>query len=217
MNAAAPAPKAWTQRRRLTIVLILNATLILGLVVAGLAANSVSLLAAAGDTIGDCVGLILGLIAIALRDRDPDHPNAQRPIALAALANATLLLAVTIAVVGESIGRLIEGAPPVEGLPVVIASAITVLVMLAGAAVLGRSAADEDIHMRSVLLDAVADAAAAAGVAIGGLVILLSGGLYWLDPVLALAISVFVAIAAIRLGLRAVSSLRGHVVDFDDD
>lgn len=213
MNAAAPAPKAWTQRRRLTIVLILNATLILGLVVAGLAANSVSLLAAAGDTIGDCVGLILGLIAIALRDRDPDHPNAQRPIALAALANATLLLAVTIAVVGESIGRLVEGAPPVEGLPVVIASAITVLVMLAGAAVLGRSAADEDIHMRSVL----ADAAAAAGVAIGGLVILLSGGLYWLDPVLALAISVFVAIAAIRLGLRAVSSLRGHVVDFDDD
>lgn len=196
---------------------MLNAALIVGLVVAGLAANSVSLLAAAGDTIGDCVGLILGLIAVALRDRDPDHPNAQRPIALAALANAALLLAVTIAVVGESIGRLVEGAPPVEGLPVVIASAITVFVMLAGAAVLGRSAADEDIHMRSVLLDAVADAAAAAGVAIGGLVILLSGGLYWLDPVLALAISVFVAIAAIRLGLRAVASLRGHVVDFDDD
>jgi cobalt-zinc-cadmium efflux system protein len=71
--------------------------------------------------------------------------------------------------------------------------------------------------MRSVLLDAIADAAAAAGVAFGGAVILLAGGLFWVDPVLALVISIFVAIAAVRLGVKAISALRGQHVDFDDD
>lgn len=207
----------WSQRRRISIVLALNAALIVGLVVAGLAANSVSLLAAAGDTVGDCVGLVLGLIAIALRDRDPDHPHAQRPIAVAALVNATLLLLVTIGVGVESVLRLAEGSPEVDGLPVVIASVVTVVVMLAGAAVLGLSAAREDLHMRSVLIDAFADAAAAAGVAIAGAVILVTGGWFWLDPVLALVISAVVAVAAVRLGVKAVSALRGRVVDFDDD
>ena len=207
----------WSQRRRLTIVLALNAALIVGLVVVGLAANSVSVLAAAGDTIGDCFGLILGLIAIALRDRDTDHPHAQRPIALAALVNSSLLIVVTISVVTESVIRLAQGSPPVSGLLVMIASVVTVVVMLAGATVLGRSAADEDIHMRSVLLDAFADAAAAAGVAIGGAVILISGGFFWLDPVLALVISIVVGVAAARLGLKAVAALRGKHVDFDEE
>jgi len=207
----------WSQRRRISIVLGLNAALIVGLIVAGLAANSVSLLAAAGDTVGDCVGLVLGLIAIALRDRDPDHPHAQRPIAVAALVNASLLLAVTIAVGIESVARLAEGSPEVDGLPVVIASVVTVIVMLVGAAVLGLSAAREDLHMRSVLVDAFADAAAAAGVAIAGAVILTTGGWFWLDPALALVISAFVAVAAVRLGAKAIGALRGRVVDFDDD
>ncbi|GAB3795112.1 hypothetical protein GCM10028798_03310 [Humibacter antri] len=201
----------------MSIVLGLNAALIVGLVVVGLLAGSVSVLAAAGDTVGDCLGLALGLVAVTLRDRDPDHPHAQRPIALAALVNSCLLLVVTVSVVVEAVARLVAGSPHVSGLPVLIVSVITVLVMLAGAAVLGFSAADEDIHMRSVLLDAFADAAAAAGVAIAGAIILITGGLFWLDPVVALVISAFIGVAAVRLGVKAIAALRRQAVDFDDD
>jgi len=189
-------------------VLALNAALILALVVVGLTAHSVSVLAAAGDTVGDCLGLALGLVAVTLRDRNPDHPHAQRPIAVAALINACLLILVTLSVVVESVSRLLAGSPPVSGLPVIVVSVITVLVMLAGAAVLGRGAAEEDLHMRSVLLDALADAGAAAGVALAGAVILISGGLYWLDPVLAVAISAVIAVAAVRLMVKAIAGLR---------
>lgn len=221
-QASDPAPVTdtvprWSQRGRILIVLCLNLALIVGLVVAGFLAHSVSVLAAAGDTIADCLALVLGLIAIALRDRDPDHPHAQRPIAIAALVNATLLLAVTVAVTIEAISRLREGSPPVEGLPMVIVSVVTLVVMLAGALVLGRSAAGEDLHMRSVLIDALADAAAAAAITAAGVVILVANGLYWLDPVLALAVSVLIAIAAIQLVVKAISALRGKPVDFDDD
>lgn len=217
MEPAAQHPQRWSQRHQIGVVLALNAGLIVGLVIVGLAANSVSVLATAGDAVGDCLGLVLGLVAIRLRDRDPGHPRAQVPTAVAALVNSSLLLVVTVIVAIEAVSRLAKGSPAVSGLPVVIAGVITMLVMLTGAAVIGLSAKDEDLHMRSVLLDALADAAAAAGVAIGGAIILVTGGLFWLDPVLALLISALIAVAAARLGLKAAAALRGQAVDFDDD
>lgn len=84
------------QRRRLSIVLLLNIALILGLVFAGLASRSVGVPAAAGDPLADSAALILGLIAVAQRDRHPDDPGANKPIATAALINAALLVAFTI-------------------------------------------------------------------------------------------------------------------------
>lgn len=211
-SAPVTAPR-WSQRRRVLIVLGLNTALIAGLVIAGLAAHSVSVLAAAGDTVADCFALVLGLIAIMLRDRDPDHPHAQRPLAVAALINASLLLAVTVSVAVEAISRLRDGSPPVDGLPMLIVSVVTMGVMLAGALILGRSAADEDLHMRSVLVDALADAAASAAIAVAGTIVLITGAFFWLDPVLALGVSVLIAIAAMQLIVKAIAALRGRRVD----
>lgn len=217
MSAAVEPVTRWSQSRRVGVVLALNAALIVGLVIGGALSNSLGVLAAAGDTVTDCFGLVLGLVAIRLRDRNPDHPRAQRPIGVVALLNTVLLLAVTVTVIVESIVRLASGSPPVVGLPMLIVAVITAAVMLAGAAVLGRGAAGEDLHMRSVLVDALADAAAAAGVAAAGVVILVTGRLYWLDPVIALGIAALVGFAAVRLAVKAVASLRGQEVDFDDD
>lgn len=79
---------------------------------------------------------------------------------------------------------------------------------------LGASAADEDLHMRSVLLDTLADAAAAGAVAIAGAVIALTGRFFWLDPALALAIAVLVAVPAITLCSKAIAAIGGEEVDF---
>ncbi len=210
-------PGRFSQRRRLAIVLVLNLALIGGLITVGITARSVGVLAAAGDTLADSVALPLGLVAVALRDRDPDHPHANRPIAIVALVNATLLIAVTTGVVIEAIARLREGSLAVLGLPMAVVSLITLLVMLLGALVLGLSAHREDIHMKSVLLDTLADAAAAAGVLAAGIVIWISGGLYWLDPVIALILAAVIGYAGTRLAVQAVRALRGADIDFDDD
>jgi cobalt-zinc-cadmium efflux system protein len=207
-----------TQRRRLSIVLALNLALIGGLVVTGLAAHSVGVLATAGDTLADSVALALGLIAVVLRDRDPNHPRANRPIAFVALINATILIAVTVGVAVGAIVRLREGSPAVLGLPMAVISLITLAVMVAGALVLGLSAHREDVHMKSVLLDTLADAAAAAGVLAAGTVIWLTGGFYWLDPVIALVLAVVIGFVGVRLAVQAVAALRGGTdIDFDDD
>lgn len=212
-----PGPGHLSQRRRLAIVLALNLALIGGLITVGITARSVGVLAAAGDTLADSVALTLGLVAVALRDRDPDHPRANRPIAIVALINAALLIAVTVGVAIEAISRLVEGSPSVLGLPMAVVSLITLAVMLTGALVLGLSAFREDIHMKSVLLDTLADAAAAAGVLVAGIIIWLTGGVYWLDPVLALIIAAVIGYAGTRLAVQAVRALRGADIDFDDD
>jgi cation diffusion facilitator family transporter len=205
-----------SQRARLGIVLGLNVALIAVLVAVGVGAHSVGVMAAAGDTAADSVALVLGLIAVTVRDRTT-HPRRSLAIPTVALINAGALLIVAVLIAVEAVRRLIDGVPEVRGLPVLIVSVVTMLVLLAGAWVLGASAADEDIHMRSVLLDTLADAAAAGAVAIAGAVIALTGRFFWLDPALALVIAVVVAIPAATLSHKAVAAIRGEDVDFSDD
>ena len=216
MSSNSSSPRL-SQRRRLAIVLALNLALIGGLVIVGITARSVGVLAAAGDTLADSVALVLGLIAVALRDRNADDPSANRPIAIVALINATLLIAVTVGVAVEAILRLIEGSPAVLGLPMAVVALITLVVMIAGALVLGLSAHREDIHMKSVLIDTLADAAAAAGVLATGIIIWATGGLYWLDPVIAIILAAAIGYTGSRLAVQAVAALRGADIDFDND
>ena len=80
-------------------------------------------------------------------------------------------------VIAGAIDRLTAGTVAVQGLPVLVVSGIAAMVMLAGALVLGGDIDDPedddgDLNMQAVLLDTAADAAAAAGVAVTGAIIL---------------------------------------------
>ncbi|MEA9985775.1 cation diffusion facilitator family transporter [Subtercola sp. RTI3] len=212
-----PGTPRLSQRRRLGIVLALNLALIGGLVTAGIKAGSVGALAAAGDTLADSVALALGLVAVALRDRDPVRHGANQPIVIVALINATILIAVTVGVAIEAILRLLDGSPTVLGLPMAVVALITLAVMITGAFTLGLSAHREDIHMKSVLLDTLADAGAAGGVLAAGTIIWATGGLYWLDPVIALILAAVIGYTGTRLAIQAIAALRGADIDFDND
>ncbi|CAM3550941.1 cation transporter [Mycobacterium colombiense] len=205
-----------SQRRRLGIVLGLNVSLIAALVIVGLTAHSVGVIAAAGDTAADSVALVLGLIAVTVRDRT-DYAWRSAAIPIVALINGIALLVVVTLIAVEAIGRLTRGVPEVHGLPVLVVSAATMAVLLVGAWVLGASAANENLHMRSVLLDTLADAAAAAAIAVAGAVMALTGRFFWLDSVLALAIAALVAVPATTLCVKACAAMRGKTVDFTDD
>lgn len=202
------------QSRRLGLLLGLNLLLIIGLVVVGLVAHSVSVLAAGGDFIADSLAIVLGLVAVHLRDR---HGRTRAPTYVA-LVNSVFLLTVTGWVLVESVHRLLVGAPRVEGLPVLIVAAVSAVAMVLGASILGPGAGSEDLHMRSVLLDTLADALSSAAVAIVGTVIFLTGGSYWLDPAVGILIGVVIGYGAIRLLHEVVTALRtGRELELDDD
>jgi cobalt-zinc-cadmium efflux system protein len=83
--------------------------------------------------------------------------------------------------------------------------------MIASALILGDI--EGDLSMQSVMLDTVADAAAAIGVALSGAIILLTHGVYWLDSAIALAIAVVVGYHALMLMRRVLKSLSRTRVD----
>jgi cobalt-zinc-cadmium efflux system protein len=195
--------------------LLLNLALITALVVVGLAAHSLAVLAAGADYLADAGAIGVSLLAIWLASRPPSrarpdgYPGATN---VAALINAGWLLGLNIVIAVAAIQRLTAGSRRVEGLPVLIVSGIAAAVMLAGALVLGGDPGDddggEDLNVKAVLLDTAADAAAAAGVAVSGAVILAVGGWYWLDPAIALVIAVIVGYHAQKLVRKITAAIR---------
>jgi cobalt-zinc-cadmium efflux system protein len=130
---------------------------------------------------------------------------------LAALFNGGWLLLLEVLVAAAAAERLVTGTPEVHGLPVLVVSGAAALAMTAGALVLGADADDaddgtegRDLSVAAVLLDTIADAAAAAGVAVTGGIILATGGWYWLDPAVAFVIAVVIGYHAVTL-LRKVA------------
>jgi cobalt-zinc-cadmium efflux system protein len=216
--------------QRLAVVLTLNLGLVAALVAVGLAAHSLGVFAAGADCLADAaaVGLSLLAIRVAALPPSPSRPHGYRhATTIAALINAGWLLALYTVIGVAAVWHLAAGAHPVEGLPVLIVSAVAAVVLLGGALVLGGDADDdkpgdddgqgdagpgdddgEDLNVKAVLLDTAADSAAAAGVAVSGAIIFATGGLYWLDPATALAIALVVGYHAAKLLRKVASALR---------
>jgi cobalt-zinc-cadmium efflux system protein len=156
------------------VVLVLNLGVVAGLVTVGLTAHSLAVLAEGGRLSPGRRGRrrLAGHPPVRA-PTSPAHPNAT---GIAALVNCGWLLALEVFVAGAA-GRLATRTPKVDGLPVLVMSGVAALTMTAGALVL-RTDADEDEadggdpSVAAVLLDTVADAAAAAGVAATGAIIL---------------------------------------------
>jgi cobalt-zinc-cadmium efflux system protein len=208
-----------SRAQRLIVVLALNLGLVAGLVVVGVTAHSIAVLAEGGDYLLDAVGVAVALLAIwlaarpATRTRPGGYPNAT---SVAALINAGWLLMLELLVAGAALDRLITRRVPVDGLPVLVMSGIAAVAMLIGALVLRGDEEDEeggerDPSVAAVLLDTVADAATAACVAVVGAIILATDGWYWLDPAVALIIAIVVAYHALALIRKVLIRLRPRV------
>jgi cobalt-zinc-cadmium efflux system protein len=195
-----------TRIQRLAAVLGLNLALVAALVAVGITAHSLAVFAEGGDYLLDAAGVGVAIVAARLSARPPSarrpqgHPNAT---SVAALVNAGWLLVLELLVAAGAADRLLTRTPHVSGLPVLVVSAIAALVMTIGAMILRGDTDDdsgeEDLSVAAVLLDTIADATAAAGVAVTGAIILATRGLYWLDPAVALLVGAIIGWHAIAL------------------
>src|SRR5579863_6889515 len=113
--------------KRLTVVLLLNQSLVTALVIVGLAAHSLAVLAAGADYLADAGAIGVSLLAIWLAGRPPSrarpcgYPQATK---IAALVNAGWLLVLNVLIAAAAIQRLAAGTRRVDGLPVLIVSGI---------------------------------------------------------------------------------------------
>lgn len=203
-----------SREARLWTVLWLNVLFVGVLAITGIGAHSLGVLAEGLDYLADAAAIGLALFAIWLSNpsggsRPNGHPKAP---AWAALVNGSGLLVLTVLVATGAVLRLIRGTSVASGVPMLVVSGLAAVTMLVGAVILSRDtevAADRggSLVIRAVLLDTVADAAAAGAVAITGAVILVTHA-NWLDPTIALLVSILVAVQAIGLLRRVVADMR---------
>ncbi len=126
-----------------------------------------------------------------------------RATTLAAQANAAGILVVSAIIVVEAVRRFGDVGDVHAG-PVIIAAGIAAVVNFGSALLLHGD--HHDLNMRGALLHMLADGAVSVGVALVGVVIMVTGGWYWLDPAVSLVIAVVIGLQGVRL-LRAASDV----------
>jgi cobalt-zinc-cadmium efflux system protein len=186
-------------RRRLEVVLAINLVLLVAEAVGGFITGSLAVLADAGHVLSDVGAIVLALIAARLAARPASSRRTfgyQRSEVLAALANGLTLVAVSVFIGVEAIGRL-SNPPGIEG-GGVLALGIAGLLGNAVATWWLARGEREDINLEGVLRHSFADALGSLGVVIAGAWVI-AGGSDIVDPIVGLLISVLVLFSSWRL------------------
>lgn len=177
-------------------------------VVAGIATNSLALLSDAGHMLTDVLGLGMALAAIQLASRGDQRRHRTfglyRLEILAALANAVLLFGVAIYVLVEAVRRFSE-PPEVLGVPMLVVAVVGLAANLVAFALL-RAGAKESLNVEGAYLEVLSDTVGSLGV-IGGGIVLQVTGWAWVDPVVGVAIGLWILPRTWRLGARSLRIL----------
>ena len=179
-------------RRRLALVLALTCAFLGVEVVAGVLTGSLSLLADAGHMLTDVAGLVLALAAMKFAERRPSPRRTygyHRVEILAALTNALVLAAVAGFILTEAWERF-RSPHPVASVPVLAVATVGLLVNVISALLLHRGS-KASLNVRGAYNEVMADAVSSVGV-IAGAAVITATGWYWVDPLVAVAIALFV-------------------------
>lgn len=179
-------------KKRLQLVLSLTFLYLVAEVVGGFLTNSLALLADAGHMLTDVGGLVFALVAIKLAERTatPERTYGYyRAEILAALANAVVLIGISLYILYEAYNRFLN-PPEVSSKPMMVVAAIGLVVNLAGMFIL-RKGSGESLNMKGAYFEVLSDMLTSIGVIVAG-IIMWATGWYYADPLLSAGIGLFI-------------------------
>ena len=204
--------------QRLVAALLVSLGILVAELVAGLASNSLALLADAGHVFADVSGIAFALIAIriAARPRTDERTfGLYRLEIVAAAANAILLLGIAGFVFYEALRRL-QSPPEIGANIVTVVAAAAVLANLVSVRIL-HSGQGESLTIRGAYLEVLGDLFGAAAVLASGVVILATG---WLqaDAIASMAVAILIVprtLSLLRESLDVLLEATPKGVDLD--
>jgi cobalt-zinc-cadmium efflux system protein len=173
----------------------------------GYFANSLALLSDAGHMFTHLFSLGICLAAIYLASRDPYSSRTYglyRVEVLAALFNSLFLFGVCGVIVYEAVHTFIDPSE-VRSMQMLMVAIIGLAVNMASILILYKST-EQDMNIKAAFAHVMADAVSSVGVVAGALIIHYTD-MFWIDPVIALGISVIIAVWAAGLFRDAVNVL----------
>lgn len=210
-HAAAHREARVGEGRRVQIVLVLTAIILVAEVVGGLLSHSLALLSDAGHMLSDVAAQVLSLVALRIATRPSDARRTYgwyRVEILAALVNGVALIVLAAWILWSAVGRLRAGQVEIHtGLMISVAVVGLVANLIAAWLLHGA----QSLNVRGAYLHVLTDSLSSVAVVIGGIVMAAVHGLYILDPILSMAIGLFVVWSAWRLVGEAVDVLLENV------
>ncbi|WP_417253848.1 cation diffusion facilitator family transporter [Celeribacter sp.] len=183
---------------RVAGAIAVNLFLTLAQIVGGVISGSMALIADAIHNLSDALSLVIafGARKIARKPRDGGMTFGYgRAEVVAAMVNYTTLIVISVYLFAEGVSRLFN-PPEIAGWTVVIIAAIALSVDLV-TALLTYALSKDSLNIRAAFLHNLADAGTSVAVIFGGVVILLWD---WrlIDPLLTIAISLYILWQALR-------------------
>jgi len=191
-NAPAGSSAAARHKSRLLMALGLTLTYMGAEVAGGLITGSLALLADAAHMLTDAGGLALALLAIRFGER-PATPQRTygylRAEILSALANAVVLLVLTIYILYEAYRRFVN-PPEVLGWPMMLVAAVGLVVNLISMRLLASGSSDS-LNLKGAYFEVLSDMLGSLGVIVAALIIMGTG---WklADPIIGAGIGLFI-------------------------
>jgi cobalt-zinc-cadmium efflux system protein len=161
-------------------------------IVGGVLSGSLSVISDALHNASDTLALAISYVAIRLsrHPRSSDYTFGQkRAEIIAALFNSSILIAISIWLLREAVGRFSEPTS-ISGGMMAWVGAVALIANVAGTLLL-RKGSGASMNLRAVYLHLIGDAVTSFGVVLGGIAVMLFN-ITWIDPVITIVISLWI-------------------------
>lgn len=208
-HAHGPAPQtdAHGGRRDLLIALSITVLMMIAEAVGGFLSNSLALLSDAGHMLTDNLALLLSFFAMKFASLPATERKTfgfYRLEILAALLNGVVLVLLSLYIIYEAYGRMLN-PQPVQGTLMLVVAALGLAANIAGALFLFKHS-HANLNIRGAYLHILGDAFSSVGVVVGGIVILFTGW-YLIDPILSIMIALVIIYGSWSLVRESVNVL----------
>ena len=193
--------------KKLFGVVVLNAVITLSEFIGGVASGSLSLVSDAFHNLSDTLAIIFsyGAQKMAQKEANERHTYGyQRLEILSAFINSFILIILSLFLAVEAFKRF-NSPEKINSHLMLIVAVIGLLANLFSTLLL-RQEADENLNIKSSYLHLLSDTLSSVSVIIGAVLIRFFG-IYWIDPVITLIISIYILLEAIIVIKKAAAIL----------
>lgn len=193
--------------KKLFGVVVLNAVITLSEFIGGVASGSLSIVSDAFHNLSDTLAIIFsyGAQKMAQKEANERHTYGyQRLEILSAFINSFILIILSLFLAVEAFKRF-NSPEKINSHLMLIVAVIGLLANLFSTLLL-RQEADENLNIKSSYLHLLSDTLSSISVIIGAVLIRFFG-IYWIDPVITLIISIYILLEAIIVIKKAAAIL----------
>ena len=201
--------------QRFLAVTLLNVLITVVEIIGGLISGSLALLSDAFHNMGDSFSIILGYFAQQIGGRPETRKSTygyRRAEILSALTNSLLLVIIAIFLIGEAIQRL-SHPQHINGTIMMIVAVVGLVANFLSAALL-HSGSHDNLNVKATYLHVLSDALSSVAVIIGG-IILIFVNVPWLDPLLPIAVAIYIAYESLPIINQTIRILMQSSPDLD--